>query len=385
MSGMQITLHGGFGEKGRTSIGVAVDGFRLLLDAGVKTSAVGQPDYHPAITAAELAALDAIIVTHGHEDHVAALGWCLARGFRGRLMMTPQTRRDTDASLAAYATAEEHARVEATPIAPLPVGTTFSLGPLRITTGRSGHIAGGVWCVVEHAGTRFAYCGDVVPDSPVFAMDPLPRCDALALDASYGDDDVSFAARAAEVAQWVRAHADGCVLPTPLFGRSAELLLSVPGALALAPGMRDALAAQAAEAEWLEESARTNLAAALARASDWNEADSLPRAALLCHDAMGMAGPSRDILERARRERVATLFTGHLPAGSPGARMLADGLASWIRLPTHPTASENAALATATGAALLLGHSCEPAALERLARSLPGLRTDLATGDRLEL
>src|SRR5690349_14288956 len=99
---MRLVLHGGFGEKGRTCVGVETDGYRLLLDAGVKTSARGSDDYYPAITPAQLAATDAIVVTHGHEDHVAALGWCLAEGFRGRIFMTAQTRRDAGEALAGY-------------------------------------------------------------------------------------------------------------------------------------------------------------------------------------------------------------------------------------------------------------------------------------------
>ena len=38
---MRLDLYGGFGEKGRTCLGVESAGFRLLLDAGVKTSAHG--------------------------------------------------------------------------------------------------------------------------------------------------------------------------------------------------------------------------------------------------------------------------------------------------------------------------------------------------------
>jgi len=53
--------------------------------AGVKTSARGHDDYYPAISEAELQAADAIVITHGHEDHVAALGWYMARGFNGWL------------------------------------------------------------------------------------------------------------------------------------------------------------------------------------------------------------------------------------------------------------------------------------------------------------
>ena len=47
---MRVDLYGGFGEKGRTCLGVSADGYRLLLDAGVKTSARGTRGYYPALT-----------------------------------------------------------------------------------------------------------------------------------------------------------------------------------------------------------------------------------------------------------------------------------------------------------------------------------------------
>ena len=100
---------------------------------------------------------------------------------------------------------------------------------------------------------------------------------------------------------------------------------------------------------------------------------------------MGLAGPTAAILAMAEASEHPVLFTGHLPAGSPGARMASEGRAHWIRLPTHPTLAENIAIAQDCGAAALLGHSCEPAALARLAQHLPDLRTGLATGDAFEL
>jgi hypothetical protein len=383
---MRLVLHGGFGEKGRTCMAVEAGGVRLLLDAGVKTSATGRDDYYPAIDAGELRASDAMLITHGHEDHVAALGWCLERGFRGRIFMTPQTAREADESLAGYATVAQRDLVRAARIEPLPVNDgALQIGGLAVTTGRSGHIAGGVWCVVSDADVRFGFCGDVVPASPVFAMDPLPACDAIALDASYGDDDVAARERATRIADWVAAQPDGCVLPTPRFGRSAELLAVVPGRIALAPGMREALEAQLADVAWLEAGVARTLAPRLRDAVEWQSNDPLPRAALLCHDAMGLAGPSRDILARARAERHPALFTGHLPTDSPAERMVAEGLGAWIRLPTHPTLRENCAVAAHTGARLVLGHSCEPAPLARLAQHLPALRVDLRTGDSVTL
>ena len=70
---MRLVMHGGFGEKGRTSISIEVRGYRLLLDAGIKTGAGRSEDRYPLLSASELAATDAIVVTHGHEDHAGAL------------------------------------------------------------------------------------------------------------------------------------------------------------------------------------------------------------------------------------------------------------------------------------------------------------------------
>jgi hypothetical protein len=381
---MRLHLYGGFGEKGRTCLGVEADGYRLLLDAGVKTSARGA-DYYPAITADELGATDAIVITHAHEDHVAALGWCIAGGFRGRLLMTAETGREVDLFLEAYADASHRELAREYAREDLAVGATIALGPLQLVAGRSGHVSGGVWCVVADGRHTLGYCGDVVPASEVFAMDPLPHCDAVVIDASYGDDDVNAQQRANEVRDWVLAHRDGCVLPTPLSGRSAELLAIVPGAIALSEGMRRALQQQIADPEWLAGRAAERLSQRLELASDWRTGSPLPRAALICHDGMGIAGPSREALEQAAAAHHPVLFTGHLPDGSPGERMLAAGQATWLRLPTHPTSSENAAIVANSAAKIVLGHSCERPALEQLKRHIPRLRADLATGDWVEL
>lgn len=79
------------------------------------------------------------------------------------------------------------------------------------------------------------------------------------------------------------------------------------------------------------------------------------------------------------------LFTGHLPANSPGERMVAEERAAWIRLPTHPTLTENLAIAAASDANTVLGHSCDQTQLSRLKQRMPRLRADLATGDRVDL
>jgi Cft2 family RNA processing exonuclease len=383
---VRLDLYGGFGEKGRTCLGVASDGFRILLDAGVKTSAHGTDDYYPAIGRSDLRIVDAIVVTHAHEDHIGALGWCIAGGFRGRVLMTRECSLGSDAILASYASAAERGLVRSVVIEELPIGRNgLTLGPFRVSTGRSGHMSGSVWCTLDDGRARLAYCGDIVPSGRVFAVDPIPRADAIVIDASYGDDNATLPERSAKIASWIAAHPQGCVLPTPLHGRSAELLALIEGPLALAPGMRDALETQLHNDEWLNPGVAAGLAARLAASSDWHVGEALPRAALLCHDGMGMSGPSQAILAAAALKRHATLFTGHVPAGSPGERMLARGLASWIRLPTHPTLDENIALVASSAARTVIGHSCETSVLDALKPHVPTLDATLATGDRVDL
>jgi hypothetical protein len=65
--------------------------------------------------------------------------------------------------------------------------------------------------------------------------------------------------------------------------------------------------------------------------------------------------------------------------------MVAEGSAAWLRLPTHPIQAENIAMVAGTGAIIVFGHSCDRAVLARLATHMPSLRTDLATGDCVDL
>src|SRR4029079_19351360 len=106
------------------------------------------------------------------------------------------------------------------------------------------------------------------------------------------------------------------------------------------------------------------------RAAAGRRGSPLPLAALICHDGMGIAGPSREVLRLAAADAHPVLFTGHLPADSPGERMLAAVQRRWLRLPTHPTMSENTAIVAGSASKIVLGHPCEREALEQLKRHI---------------
>jgi glyoxylase-like metal-dependent hydrolase (beta-lactamase superfamily II) len=382
---MRLSFHGGFGEKGRTSLAVEGGGVRLLLDAGIDTSSTG-PARYPAIAPHELARLDAILVTHAHEDHIAALGWCLAHGFSGRILMTPETLADRDACLADYAEPAHAALAVAAPVETFRAGETLRFGDLAVASGRSGHAVGGVWFrVADRHGASALYCGDTVPHSAVFAMDPPPRSDVVLFDASYGDDAVPASDRAAAIRAFVAGRQEPCLLPVPLIGRSVELLAILDGPLAIHRGLREALNAQVADRSWLRDGTGPDLARRLAAARDWADGEPFPDVPLLVHDAMGLGGPSVAAIARALRESVPILLTGHLPTGSPGHKALAAGRADWIRLPTHPTWPDTLAMIAACRPVWATGHSCPFHVMEALAEGGPDALRAVRVGDTLDV
>nr|WP_082766374.1 MBL fold metallo-hydrolase [Paramesorhizobium deserti] len=382
---MRVGLHGGFGEKGRTSVGIETGDRRVLLDVGIKVGATGR-DYYPLIDDEAIRALDALFISHAHEDHVGGLSWLLSRGFKGRIFMTAETLAESPETLAHYG---ERAHLEAFPLVAEAVelfrpGDAIDLGGLTIATGRSGHVAGGVWFAAKTNSRRIVYSADVVPDSNVFIMDPLPQCDLLILDASYGADPVSGSARASAIRQWIEEHAGGCLLPTPLSGRSLELMAILPDRFAVHARMRAALEAQLA-ADMLFPDAIKLLRWRLAQAEDWREGQPLPSCPLITDDGMGRAGPSATAIPLADAKGCPILLTGHLPEGTPAHRLYEQGRADWIRLPTHPTLSGLIGIWEQAGKPSVLGHSCTPGGLEELRPHLAGLRGDRVTGDFIDL
>lgn len=376
---LRVELCGGFGEKGRTTVGLDDGETRVLLDAGIMVGAAADA-YHPRLPwpADRIAAL---FVSHAHEDHVGALPWLWHQGFRGPIYMTAQTRAEMPDTLARYAWPEhlQGFRPEAAEIRLIRPGEAVAVGDLRVGSGESGHTAGGLWFHVSGGGVRLGYSADTVPHSAVFPMTPAPSCDLLILDCSYGTDDVPGPERARAIADWMAAHPGGAVLPTPLSGRSLELLAIIAGRLAIAADMRAALDQQ------IRGCGRPDLAGRLSAAEDWTPGAPLPDCPLLVHDGMGEAGPSVPALDQALVEARPVLLTGHLPAGSPGARMRAEGRADWLRMPTHPTLHENRAIWEAAGGPPALGHSCSPEALEALHGALPALDPSARTGGSLLL
>jgi len=376
----RVHLQGGFGEKGRTSIGIDDGDTFLMFDAGIKVGGTKEA-YHPRL-ARPADEIHAILITHAHEDHIGALNWLVGQGFRGQIYMTPSTMGEMQAVLAEYAMSVDLAAYPITDdrVELFESGEALEIGAHKIMTGHSGHVSGGVWFSIDSGGHRTTYCGDIQPDSNVFPFSPMPKSSLLLLDCSYGDDTALPTTRANRISTWVNDHSKGCVLPTPLSGRSLELLNLFDGDFAIAAGMETPLRAQLDDLSLLQSGIAERLLPRLSNARVWQPGTTLPDCPLLVHDGMGTAGPAVQALAQAETIRHPVLLTGHLPEHSPGQRLQQEGLADWLRFPTHPSLQQNIAVWEQTGRPKLLGHSCNGEALEQLKPSLPSLDVMVRTG-----
>lgn len=376
---LSLHLQGGFGEKGRTSVAVSDGSSRVILDAGIKVGATGD-GYYPQLLVG-LAEINGLLVSHAHEDHVGALCRLNALGYAGPIFMTAETRSEMEGTLQQYADPRDLDRLQALQrqIETFEPGETLRLGSLQIESGHSGHVAGGVWFAVSSEGQKVIYAADMVSHSAVFRMDDLPDADLAILDASYGADPVPTSERARQITEWIAARPEGCLLPTPLSGRSLELMAVLTVPFAIESRMRPALLEQiGASAVRPELAAR--LRERLGSASDWTVGDPLPARPLLVHDGMGVAGPAKAAMRQAVEAGFPILLTGHLPAGSYGELLAEEGRADWIRMPTHPTLPDNVELWRRLGKPPVLGHSCDPGTLCQLREHIPTLDTGARTG-----
>lgn len=382
---MRIDFFGGFGEKGRTSIGVSASK-NIMLDAGIKVGASGR-DYYPLINENEIKELDAVFISHAHEDHIGGLNWLLYYGFNGTIYMTRETLDDAEAMLSQYADPDHRKAYSFSDktVKIFTAGDNITIGDMVISSGRSGHVAGGVWFSVKAENKTIVYCADVVPESNVFLMDQIPECDLLIVDASYGGDTVSAAERSRSIQVFLAENPSGCLLPVPLSGKPLELMAIMPERFAIHSSMRQSLALQIEVPDALSVAMVTHLRKQLGGAIDWSDDEPFPDCPLLTHDGMGSSGPSVSALQRASDVELAVLLTGHVPENTIADRLVKNGTAKWIRMPTHPTGIENKQIWELACKPAVYGHSCTLTVLKELKPNLTDLNTTVVSGSHLTI
>ena len=167
----RVVFLGGLGEVGRNMAVLEMDGRALIIDAGLSFPGEDMPGIDLVLPDWEYLrargeAIDGVILTHGHEDHVGALPYLL-RDMDLDVFATPLTLALLRPKL------EEHDVADRARTHPIEAGGSASIGPFTARFHRVTHsIPDGVAVAVDTPFGTLLHTGD-------FRLDPTPIDDRL--------------------------------------------------------------------------------------------------------------------------------------------------------------------------------------------------------------
>jgi metallo-beta-lactamase family protein len=200
----------------------------VLVDCGAFQGSDALADLNREPFGFDAQAIDAVLLTHAHMDHSSRLPLLVKRGYAGPIYALPATRMLSqylllDGAKIQMEDAERDRRRGRIPEEPLfddadvrrtlelfqPIryGEQRDVAGLVVTPQRAGHIPGSASFLVEAAGGRLVFSGDlgnarkdVLPDPT-----PCPPADVVFIESTYGDrDHRDFDATIAELAEVLR-------------------------------------------------------------------------------------------------------------------------------------------------------------------------------------
>jgi metallo-beta-lactamase family protein len=226
------------------------DTIQLLIDCGLFQGAESNTPLENFTFNPE--EIDALIVTHGHIDHVGRIPWLIAAGFNNPILCSEPTakllpiilRDALEIQLGDHAAVVEStlAKIESL-ITPLPLNRWHSVsGSTRVRLQNAGHILGSVYvevdsCISKTSSTsgslkshRTVFSGDLGSPGAVFVdgFAPPERADTLVIESTYGDKTHSSRLNRekhlAELVNKALKNKGTLLIPTFSLGRTQELI-----------------------------------------------------------------------------------------------------------------------------------------------------------------
>lgn len=252
---MQIHFHGAAGEVTGSLHEVRSERHRLLLDCGLIQGSREAEARNAEPFPFDPAALDALIVSHAHIDHIGRIPLLVKRGFRGPIFAQAATAELMPimlldaASLAEADAARSHrhrrpGEPEAEPlfaredvqaamrqVRALPYDARSEVLPGVVLCFRdAGHILGSAIVELWADGRKLVFSGDIGPRGTPILRDPTPlrEADLVLMEATYGDrnhrDRAATVHEIGEILEAAWRERGTVLIPAFAVGRSQELL-----------------------------------------------------------------------------------------------------------------------------------------------------------------
>ncbi|WP_209125280.1 MBL fold metallo-hydrolase [Alkalihalobacillus sp. BA299] len=239
---MQIKVLGGAGEYGRTSVLITNEKGRFLFDCGTNKSGATTEEQYPLLSEEIAASIDAVFISHSHEDHCSALGYLYALGYDGPVYCTNHTARQIPYYLENWRknceekgyqlpySRDDERKINIKELEGITGIIDFLDLGVKIQWGSSGHIYGAVWYILFLGGKKIFFSGDYHMESPLFSFlkPDVTNVDVAILDTAYGLDERDQQEYTSLLFNKINTTIknDGSVfLPVPKYGRGQELLL----------------------------------------------------------------------------------------------------------------------------------------------------------------
>lgn len=192
---MRITFYGGAQEVGRACMLIEEGQRNLMLECGIK---LGEKTEYPLLHEDELRRINSITISHAHLDHSGYLPHVHSKNARPKILLTKPTRDLMGVLLADYqkiheikserrlfGTREVESVMRDAAMVEYhePVDADF-----KVTFYNAGHIMGSSMVMIEEAGRRILFSGDICMRKTRI-LDPCERglsADTLIVESTYG-------------------------------------------------------------------------------------------------------------------------------------------------------------------------------------------------------
>jgi Cft2 family RNA processing exonuclease len=348
-----LRLISGVGAKGPACFLLEAAGLRLMLDLGEGPP----PGLYPKVD--NIGPIDALVLSHGHRDHVGGLALLPKLG-NPPVYATEIVLRALPDSIAGR---------------PLPVRGRGDVLGIVVETGRNGHAPGGIWLRFA-IGDGFLYTGDFSAESVLYAYDPPPPASAALMDCSYGAYDVPLAECWSKLEPFVER--GPLLLPVPANGRGPEIALAL-----LRHGRTDIFVDDAMQKALLQLgdsagiSLHDNVGDEIRQLASIVKPIDGARGIMLAGSADGTSGATARLFsEWQDKSEPAIVFTGYVNPTTPADHLVKSGRAQFMRWNVHPRLSDTVALVRALQAKTAIPAFCDRSQLTALAAAFaPALVT----------